>query len=78
MGDLVLKVGNHYETPLPLRNLEMTLPNNRVMAEKWAHLKKKFKKDEQYFSHYKDFMNEIILMGYAKVSDRIPVDPAKQ
>ena len=48
----------------------MTLPNNRVMAEKQAHyLKRKFQKDEQYFSHYKDFMDEIIEKGYARVSD---------
>ena len=34
MEDQVVKVGNHYKTPLLLRNPEMTLPNNRVMAEK--------------------------------------------
>ena len=34
MEDQVVKVGKHYETPLPLRNPEMMLPNNRVMAEK--------------------------------------------
>ena len=53
----------------------MTLPNNRVMAEKQAHhLKRKFWKDELYFSHYKDFMNEIIEKGYARVSDRTSYD----
>ena len=31
--DQVVKVGNHYETTLLLRNPEMILPNNRVMAE---------------------------------------------
>ena len=55
--------------------LEMTLPNNRVMAEKRAHyLKRKFQKDQQYFSHYKELMNEIIEKGYARVSDRTQVD----
>ena len=34
MEDQAVKVRNHYETPLSLRNSEMTLPNNRVMAEK--------------------------------------------
>ena len=73
--DQVVEVENHYETTSPLRNPEMTLPNNRVMADKRAHyLKRKFQKDEQYFSHYKDFMNEIIEKGYARVSDRTPVD----
>ena len=32
--DQVYSVETHYETSLPLKNLEMTLPNNRVMAEK--------------------------------------------
>ena len=75
MEDQVVKVGNHYETPLPLRNPEMTPPNNKVMAGKRAHyLKSKFQKDEQYFSPYKNLMNEIIEKGYARVSDRTPVD----
>ena len=75
MEDQVVKVGNHYETPLPLRNPEMMLLNNRVMAEKQAHyLKRKFQKDELHFSHYKDFMNEIIEKGYARVLDRTPSD----
>ena len=53
----------------------MTLPNNRAMAEKRAHyLKRKFQKGEQYFSYYKDFINEIVENGYARVSDRTPVD----
>ena len=69
-----LKVGNHYETPLPLRDPEMILLNTRVLAEKRAHcLKRQFHKDEQYFSHYKDLMNEIIEKGYGRVLDRIPV-----
>ena len=75
MEDQVVKVGKHYVNPSPLRNPEMTLPNNRVMAEKRAHyLKRKFRKDELYFSYYKDFMNEIIEKGYARVSARTPAD----
>ena len=75
MEDQVVKVGNHYETPLPLRNPEMTLPNNQVMAEKQAHyLKRKFKKNGPYLSHYKDFMDEIIEKGYGRVADITPVD----
>ena len=75
MEDQVVKVRNHYETRLPLRNPEMTLPNNTVIAEKRAnYLKRKFQKDEQHFSHYEDFMNEINEKGYARVSDRTPVD----
>ena len=58
-----------------MRNPEMTLPNNRVMAEKRSHyLKRKFRKDELYFSYYKNFMNEIIEKGYARVSARTSAD----
>ena len=60
---------------LPLRNPEMTLPNNKVVTEKRVHyLKTKFQKDEQYCSHYKDLTDEIIEKGYTRVSDRTPVD----
>ena len=46
----------------------LKFPNDRVMAGKQAHcLKRKFQKEKQFFSHYKDFMNEIIERGYAKV-----------
>ena len=66
MEDQMVKVEKHYETSLSMRNLQMMLPNNRVMAGKGAHyLKRKFRKNELYFSHYKDFMNEITKKGYA-------------
>ena len=75
MEDQVVKVGKPYETPLPLRNPEIALPSKKVIPEKRVHyLKRKFQKDEQYFSHYKHFMNEITKKRYARVSDRTPVD----
>ena len=46
MDDQTVKVGNHYQTPLPLRNPVMKLPNNRKMVERRSHyLKKRFEKD---------------------------------
>ena len=45
------------------------------MTEQRTHyLKRKFEKYDQYFSHYKDFMNEIIENAYAEATDRTPVD----
>ena len=45
------------------------------MAKKLVHyLKRKLQKDEQYFSHYKDFMDEIIEKGYVSASNRKPND----
>ena len=75
MDDQTVKVGNHYQTPLPLRNPVMKMPNNRKMAEKRAqYLKKRFEKDSKYFCHYKEFMEEILSKGYAKISKDTPTD----
>ena len=75
MDDQTVKVGNHYQTPLPLRNPVMKMPNNRKMAEKRAqYLKKRFGKDSKYFCHYKEFMEEILSKGYAKISEDTPTD----
>ena len=70
MNEQSIKVRNHYQTPLPLRNLAMMLPNNRRMVERRAHyLERRFEGDAKYFQHYKSFMDEIISKGYAKQSN---------
>ena len=70
MNEQTIKVDNHYQRPLPLRNPAMMLPSNRRIVEKRAqHLKRRFERDPKYFRHYKSFMNEIISKGYAKQSD---------
>ena len=70
INEQTIKVGNHYQTPLPLRNPAMMLPNNRRMVEKRAqYLKRRFERDPKYFQHYKSFMIEIISKEYAKQSD---------
>ena len=75
MDDQTVKVGNHYQTPLPLRNPVMKLPNNRKMVERRAqYLKKRFEKDPKYFHLYKEFMEEILSKGYAKISTDTPTD----
>ena len=52
MDDQTVKIGNHYQTPFPLRNLVTKLPNNRKMVERRAqYLKKRFGKDSKYFCH---------------------------
>ena len=58
-----------------LRNPEITVPNNRVIAEKRAHhLKRKFQQYEKYFIYYEDFVSEIIGRGYARVPYKTPID----
>ena len=44
------KVGKHDQSPLPLRNDNMSLPNYWDMVEKkLMHLKKRFQKDLKFY-----------------------------
>ncbi|XP_063967807.1 uncharacterized protein LOC135157132 [Lytechinus pictus] len=59
----------HYEMPLPFRDENPTLPNNRVLAEKRLnHLKTKFKKDPAYHEQYTKQMNTLFNSNYAEVA----------
>ena len=59
--------GDHYELPLPFRDEDINLPNNRILAEKrLQYLKKKFQEDEKFQSDYKAFMKTIFEKGYAR------------
>ena len=57
----------HYEIPLPFRESNVQLPNNRSQAVQRLHdLKKRFQGDTQYHAEYVRFMSEIIEKGYAR------------
>ena len=44
-----MKVGNHYQIPLPLKNPDVKLPNNRKVAERrLVYLKKQLIKDDRF------------------------------
>ena len=59
-----------YVLPLPLKNPDAQLPNNRSQAmQRLQYLKKKLSKDEKFFKDYKEFMKEIISKGYARECD---------
>ena len=67
MQSEILKVGKYNKLPLPLRNNNMSLPNNRNMLEKrLMHLKNRFQKDCKFYEDYNKFMEEIISKGYAR------------
>ncbi|XP_050413224.1 uncharacterized protein LOC126827753 [Patella vulgata] len=67
---------NHYEMPLPFRDREPTLPNNRAHAlQRLLPLRNKFKKDENYRRDYRQFMSDIISKGYA---EKVPADELHQ
>ena len=64
----------HYEMPLPFKNGEPQLPNNRHVALRRAlSLKAQLLRRPQYLQHYTTFMNEILSRGDA---EKIPADEA--
>ena len=68
---IVHREDSHYEMPLPFKEQNVTLANNRPQAEqRLKSLKKRLLSDDKYRQDYADFMDSIISKGYAtKVSD---------
>ena len=57
----------HYEIPLPFREGNVQLLNNRSQAVQRLHgLKKRLQGDRQYRAEYVSFISEIIEKGYAR------------
>ena len=57
----------HYQLPLPLRNENIRMPNNRDQAvHRMNWLKRKFSKNEKVYNDYITFMEEILSKGYAR------------
>ena len=57
----------HYEMPLPLKNNDAELPNNKELAlSRLMRLKQRLKSDTQYRKDYVDFMQENIKNGFAE------------
>ncbi|XP_077966657.1 uncharacterized protein LOC120343839 [Styela clava] len=67
MADTVKMVNGRYQIALPWVSDNVTLPNNRFLAEKrLMYLKRKFLKDPDLFPKYKDKIHEYIQNGYAE------------
>ena len=65
-----VKIDGHCQLPLPLKDKELVLPNNRMAAMKrMQSLKKRFERDEPFYSQYKCFMDELIDKEYARKCD---------
>ena len=65
-----VKIDGHYQLPLPLKDKELVLPNNRMTAMKHMQsLNKSFERDESFYSQYKCFMDELIDKKYARKFD---------
>lgn len=57
----------HYELPLPLKNKDVCLPNNRQMAfHRLGYLKKKFARNSSFRDDYVAFMSKVIDSGFAE------------
>ena len=70
-----MKVGNDYQTPLPLKNPDVKLPNYRKVAERrLLYLKKSLIKNDRFYQQYTEFMQEILEKGYANESKSTPQD----
>ena len=65
-----VKIDGHYQLSFPLKDKELVLPNNRMVAMKrMQSLKKRFEKDEPFYNQYKCFMDELIDPKYARKCD---------
>ena len=70
----------HYVIPLPFRNSQTAMPNNRDQALKRAMWqRKKMLRDENYRNDYVNFVNEMISRGHARKvpEDHLEVEPGK-
>jgi hypothetical protein len=57
----------HYEMALPWKNYPPCLQNNKSLAQHRLNLlKRKLEKDPMVFTKYKDFMADLLRIGYAR------------
>ncbi len=63
-------VDGHYSLKLPFKNQDVSLPNNRQIAEqRLDSLKRKFKRDPVFHEEYNNFLSEVLNKGFA---ERVP------
>ncbi|KAJ8349111.1 hypothetical protein SKAU_G00277000 [Synaphobranchus kaupii] len=66
----VMLKNKHYHLPLPFRDKNVVMPNNRKMAvQRTVNLARRFKRDSAYAAEYKTFMDNVLAKGYA---ERVP------
>ena len=78
MDDNVSKKNCQYELPLPFRNADVHLPNNRVQAlRRLQSLKRKLLADEKYCTAYNKFMKNLVTCAYARKAENSNDVPGK-
>lgn len=61
----------HYEMPLPLKTSNLSMPDNRRLAEKrWLQLQARFRKNPKLFTDYQTFMKDVV----TECAERVPKD----
>lgn len=72
--DMVTKsakhINGHYHVALPLKNSNISMPNNRkVVEQRQGHLKRRLQRDPVFYEEYNTFINDLLDKGYA---ERVP------
>ena len=74
MNEETVKIGRHYQTPLPFKSKEVHFPKNRRLTEsRLVGIKRRMLCDKQ-FAHYRGFIEELLLKGYTRESTKLPND----
>ena len=78
MEESVTEVDGRYQLPLPLRNQNLRLPNNRVQAlSRLASVKRKLLADETIRTKYIGIVQKMIDSGYARRADTSKDKPGR-
>ncbi|XP_064631350.1 uncharacterized protein LOC135489762 [Lineus longissimus] len=76
MKDGIRQLDNgHFELPLPFKEDQVRLPNNRPLALKRLNgLKRRLSRDEMYHRRYTEFMDDLLTKGYAEEAPQETVE----
>ena len=68
-----VKRNGHYVVPLPFRDQELVMPNNKQQAVKrLMALKRRFIRDNRFFLDYKKYINDLLEKGCARRCNETP------
>ena len=78
METSITLVDGHYELPIPLRNPDLKLPNNRIQAmSRLSSIKRKLLADDKLREKYVSIIQKMISSGYARVADTSKDPPGR-
>ena len=78
MEENITETNGHYQLPLPVRNPDLKLPNNRIQAlHRLESVKRKLLADADLRTKYVEIMNKMITLGYARKADTSKDEPGR-